>query len=47
MKMRPKTTQSVAGSQPQITAIEGPRIGPSPAIEAKWWPKRIGVRVGT
>ena len=41
------TTQSTAGTQPQITAMAGPRIGPSPAIDAKWWPKSTGTRVGT
>jgi hypothetical protein len=45
--MQPITTHSTAGSQPQMTATAGPRIGPSPAIEAKWWPNNTGTLVGT
>ena len=45
-KMDPKKTQSTAGTQPQITAMAGPTMGPSPAMEVKWWPKRISFRVG-
>ena len=36
----PNTTQSRAGTQPQITAMAGPTIGAAPAIEQKWWPNR-------
>lgn len=32
---QPTNTQMIAGSQPQYTAMAGPRIGPSPAMEAK------------
>ena len=35
MKIEPNTTHSSAGSQPHITAIAGPTIGPVPAIEVK------------
>ena len=34
MKSVPRTTQSMPGSQPQITAMAGPSIGAKPAIEA-------------
>ena len=34
MKRVPRTTHSIAGTHPQITAIAGPNIGESPAIEA-------------
>ena len=34
MKRVPRTTHSMPGSQPQITAIAGPSMGASPAIEA-------------
>ena len=34
-KIEPKTTHSMAGSQPQTTAMAGPSIGDSPVIEAK------------
>ena len=34
MKTAPRTTQTNAGTQPQMTAIAGPSIGASPAIEA-------------
>ena len=47
MKIDPKTTQSNAGTQPHITAIAGPTIGPVPAIEVKWWPKTTDFEVGT
>ena len=33
IKMEPNTTHSIAGSQPQITAIAGPMMGDEPAIE--------------
>ena len=33
-KMAPPTTQSMAGSQPQITAMAGPSMGDSPVMEA-------------
>ena len=35
MKTAPKTTQSMAGTQPQMTATAGPSMGASPVIEAK------------
>ena len=38
-KMPPSTTHSIAGSQPQMTAMAGPSMGDSPVIEAYWWPK--------
>ena len=47
MKIEPKTTQSSAGSQPHITAIAGPTIGPVPAMDVKWWPKTTDLLVGT
>ena len=47
MKMVPTTTQTSAGSQPQITAMAGPTIGAAPAIEVKWWPQRTCFGVGT
>ncbi len=34
-KIEPKSTHSSAGSQPQITAMAGPTIGPVPAIDVK------------
>ncbi len=34
MKRVPRTTQSMPGSQPQITAMAGPSIGARPAMEA-------------
>ena len=46
-KIEPKNTQSAAGIQPQIIAIAGPTMGPKPAIEVKWCPKRISLLVGT
>ena len=30
-----ESTQSIAGSQPQIMAMAGPTIGPVPAMEVK------------
>ena len=30
----PRTTQIIAGTQPQITAMAGPSMGASPAIDA-------------
>ncbi len=47
MKIDPSKTQTRAGTQPHITAIAGPTIGPVPAIEVKWWPKTTGFDVGT
>jgi hypothetical protein len=35
MKIEPTTIHMTAGSQPHITAIAGPTIGPVPEIEAK------------
>ena len=35
MKIDPNTTQSSAGSQPHITAMAGPTIGPVPAMLVK------------
>ena len=35
MNMVPRTTQTIAGTHPQKTAIAGPIIGAAPAIEAK------------
>ena len=34
MNSVPNTTHSIPGSQPQITAMAGPSMGASPAIEA-------------
>ena len=36
MKMEPKKTHNIAGTQPQMIPIAGPTIGPVPAIEVKW-----------
>jgi hypothetical protein len=47
MTIDPTKTQIIAGTQPQMTAIAGPTIGPVPAIEVKWWPKMIPFFVGT
>jgi len=47
MNSEPPTTQIMAGSQPQITAMAGPSIGDKPVIEAKWWPKRTPRGAGT
>ena len=47
MKTVPRQTQMSAGTQPQMTAIEGPTIGAAPAIEAKWWPHSTCRFVGT
>jgi len=33
IKIEPKNTQIIAGSQPQIIPMAGPTIGPVPAIE--------------
>ena len=38
MKIAPSTTHSIAGSQPQMTAMAGPSIGERPVIDAYWWP---------
>ena len=38
MKIAPSTTHSIAGSQPQMTAMAGPSIGDRPVIDAYWWP---------
>jgi len=35
MKIVPNTTQSIAGSQPQYAATQGPMIGAAPAIDVK------------
>ena len=37
-KMAPRTIHTIAGSQPQMTAMAGPSIGDSPVIDAYWWP---------
>ena len=34
IRIAPKTTQIIAGSQPQTTAIAGPSIGDRPVIDA-------------
>jgi hypothetical protein len=34
MRIAPKTTQIIAGSQPHTTAMAGPSIGESPVMEA-------------
>ena len=34
----PRTTHSIAGPHPQMTATAGPSIGASPVIEAQWCP---------
>ena len=34
MNSVPRTTQSMAGTHPQITAMAGPNMGDSPAMEA-------------
>ena len=46
MKIAPRTTQMIAGTQPHITAMAGPTMGPVPAIEVKWWPKTTERLVG-
>jgi hypothetical protein len=45
--MEPTNTHSSAGTQPQMTAMAGPTIGPVPAMEVKWWPKITSFFVGT
>ena len=47
MKMFPSQTQASAGSQPQHMAMAGPTMGPAPAMEEKWWPKRTIRWAGT
>ena len=46
-KIVPSTTQMKAGTQPQITAIDGPMMGAAPATAVKWWPQRTNRFVGT
>ena len=36
MKMVPHTTQTKAGSHPQMTAMAGPTMGAAPATDVKW-----------
>ena len=43
----PPTIQITAGTQPHITPMAGPTIGPVPAIDVKWCPKIISFFVGT
>ena len=48
MNTDPSTIQMSAGSQPNIAyASMGPTIGPAPAIDEKWWPKRMVGLAGT
>ena len=47
MKMVPHTTQTKAGSQPQMTAMAGPTMGAAPATEVKWCPQSTYLLVGT
>lgn len=47
IRMEPKSTQSRAGSHPQMTATAGPTMGPVPAMDVKWWPKMTERLVGT
>ncbi len=46
-KIAPKKIQITAGTQPHMIAIAGPTMGPKPAIDVKWCPKRISFLVGT
>ena len=47
MKMQPIITQATTAPQPKYAAAIGPTIGPAPAIDAKWWPKRTAGCAGT
>ena len=46
-RIDPSKTQTRAGSQPHITAIAGPTIGPVPAMDVKWCPNSTELSVGT
>jgi len=47
-KIEPRMIQMTAGSHPKKRAARmGPTIGPAPAMELKWCPKRTGVLAGT
>ena len=48
MRIEPATIQTRAGSQPKaVAAMIGPTIGPAPAIDEKWWPRRTARLAGT
>jgi len=47
MKIEPMRIHTRAGSHPQIMAMAGPTMGPVPAMEVKWCPKRTVLLVAT